>query len=94
MIISTPLPIPLPWRGELPYLFRLTPHPNLPPKGKEHTFLLEILRFAQYDGIGETFRLTTEPTSRVKLRAVWLRLGEGLILDSKKNLDELHYIQR
>ena len=35
--------------GVLLCLFRFTPHPNLPPRGRNTTFLIEILRFAQYD---------------------------------------------
>lgn len=39
LITSNPLPFPLSQRrGELLYLLRFTPHPNLPPKGRERNF--------------------------------------------------------
>ena len=60
---------PLPKERGIAVLFKFTPHPNPKPltkqftglfcsaespRGRNTTFLLEILRFAQYDGMRET----------------------------------------
>ena len=66
------LPRPLRKRGVVRDLQRLTPHPNLPPpRGRYTTFLINILRFAQYDGTWDNLEHRSSPRER---------LGEGSII--------------